>query len=143
MMDDWISVEDRLPEVKGDPVLVYGTTEVDQSYRAIGALWYEPPQLEAYSPAGRKLNITHWQPLPEPPTEDELEAQAWVLFRFWYHQTEPGDQDVSRAMTGLFEILKNRNPNWAERLREGDPIIERQRKIEEIQDLIEWLDPDG
>jgi hypothetical protein len=42
---------------------------------------------------------------------------------------------------GLFEILKNRNPNWAERLREGDPIIERQRKIEEIQDLIERLDP--
>ena len=73
---------------------------------------------------------------------DELEVQAWVLFRCWYYQKEPDDGSVSKAMNGLFEILKDRDPNWAVRLRERDPVEERQKRIEEIRDLIEKLDPD-
>lgn len=48
--DDWISVEDRLPNHR-DIVLTYDGNEVEfDSFPLLGT-------------------ITHWQPLPEPPKE--------------------------------------------------------------------------
>ena len=61
-MAEWISVKDKLPEV-GVKVLVYSAENKNDyevgaysdTYRGffVRRFWYE--------------NITHWQPLPEPP----------------------------------------------------------------------------
>lgn len=65
--DEWINVEDRLPE-RNKTVLVY----------VIGSAWDEP---DAYVSTDRllsnglwetyHLSVSHWMPLPEPPEEEE------------------------------------------------------------------------
>jgi len=52
----WISVKDRLPK-KGDTVLLF-----DGMFIEIGLAKID------FNP-GVDLDFTHWQPLPEPPTE--------------------------------------------------------------------------
>lgn len=63
-MDNWISVKDRLPAHPGD-VLAYD-----------GQCW-----VASYDEDGwRVKGITHWQPLPEPPTpprSNATEAEGW------------------------------------------------------------------
>ena len=61
-MNEWISVKDRLPE-RNDRILAYtplkpGYTELYNVTRGFMA------QL------GKRSDITHWMPLPEPPKED-------------------------------------------------------------------------
>ena len=61
----WISVKDRLPQVKED-VLIY-----DSHHRNIYKAWYigdiDVWFSNEYLP--QFINITHWMPLPEPPKE--------------------------------------------------------------------------
>jgi hypothetical protein len=73
---EWISVNDRLPE-KGQQVNVYGTftNEVSGARKSpsIGVVnWDNEKYSECndyyYYEMGY-LNITHWMPLPPPPTE--------------------------------------------------------------------------
>ena len=59
---EWISVEDRLPESSGR-CLVY-----DAYYIAIGTTYYNAER-RAWV-VGYADKITHWQPLPAPPTTD-------------------------------------------------------------------------
>lgn len=62
-MAHWISVKDRLPQVKED-VLIY-----DSHHRNIYKAWYigdiDVWFSNEYLP--QFINITHWMPLPEPP----------------------------------------------------------------------------
>lgn len=65
VLNDWISVEDRLPE-KGMRVLVYdnmGFGLVSGYHSTAG--WYIEGNLDLDS------NVTHWQPLPKPPQPKE------------------------------------------------------------------------
>jgi len=68
-MNNWISVKDRLPDVYTE-VLFYNPEEnlyIHGYFEDISNSWHEV--------GGNKveLNVTHWMPLPEPPTgKDEL-----------------------------------------------------------------------
>ncbi len=62
-MSDWIKVEDRLPE-EGVSVLV--------SYHGLGPTIAYPIGTKGilqwwHSAGHHAINVTHWQPLPEPP----------------------------------------------------------------------------
>jgi hypothetical protein len=58
---NWISVEDRLPEEK-QVVLTYGYDGNDVLQFLDGEFYHYEDGYE------RHLNITHWMPLPKPPT---------------------------------------------------------------------------
>ena len=65
----WVSVKDRLPEV-GKVVLAFGTrsatTGMFQGINKRNDLWWWK---------GHTIkHVSHWMPLPEPPKEDEHEA---------------------------------------------------------------------
>ena len=66
-MTDWISVEDRLPD-NHNAVLVY-TAEAIASDRTIGKYFRDTDEWLFYDADGHNyaIDITHWQPLPEPP----------------------------------------------------------------------------
>ena len=56
-MDEWISVKDKLPERQGR----YLTRSIIAGQSLVAILWYEK-----YG-SGFDEEVTHWQPLPEPP----------------------------------------------------------------------------
>ena len=58
----WVRVEDRLPE-KGNPVLVITASGYYHAAELIGTSFYDTGRLE------RVGIVTHWMPLPEPPTQ--------------------------------------------------------------------------
>jgi len=67
--DGWISVKDRLPEI-GEWVLINGP-EVCQRIESPSASWkaeyaWNTDHESFYYPE----DITHWMPLPKPPTEE-------------------------------------------------------------------------
>ncbi len=65
--NDWISVEDSLPEHDG-PVLVFApSAELPKPFIYVG--WYDPDSASAsFSlPEHWMHHITHWMPLPDPP----------------------------------------------------------------------------
>lgn len=67
-MSNWISVKDRLPN-NSNEVIVFCLDDVVTTGKYIRVskdkyLWKAP----IYSPyIDNNLNVTHWQPLPEPP----------------------------------------------------------------------------
>lgn len=75
--DNWISVKDRMPE-EGKLVLVY-----DEDEGVEIASWHYCPDLDyedevltenwitttGYKSVLGDIDVTHWQPLPEPPKE--------------------------------------------------------------------------
>ena len=75
-VQEWISVDDRLPEESG-LYITFGCTAVpvrwlhnfDKDIRKFGAWWnYEPDGKEHIRYRFIEAeNITHWMPLPEPP----------------------------------------------------------------------------
>lgn len=77
---EWISVKDRLPKNQ-DPVIVYtdDSTDMygDETGRYVGMAYYTWTPKGGYW-AGTDgnvygaigiINVTHWMPLPSPPTE--------------------------------------------------------------------------
>lgn len=69
--DGWISVEDALP-MPGEDVLVWGEDEYNCVFGETGS-WYM--EIADLTRPGEKppywwsdLRVTHWQPLPGPPT---------------------------------------------------------------------------
>ena len=71
-VNDWISVNDRMPD-NGQDVLVY--IDDKEESRITGCnydngVWYDcVMNCEIVIP-----NITHWMPIPEPPKEDDDDA---------------------------------------------------------------------
>ena len=73
-MSEWISVDDRLPE-DGQPVLyvfninsnlrtvMYGWHE---TIKGLGSGWHQA----GVGGARAEEDVSHWQPIPEPPKED-------------------------------------------------------------------------
>lgn len=65
-MNEWISVEDRLPEKDGRYLCRYGFGSID--YLITGCLSYIATDQEPHwQHASMGLIVTHWMPLPEPP----------------------------------------------------------------------------
>ena len=65
---EWISVEDRLPEEKTNCLVHYKHTYCDDDgYWAIGVSFYDGIEFQV----GLAYKVTHWVPLPTPPTEKE------------------------------------------------------------------------
>ena len=60
---EWISVEDRLPSWEDGKVLIYTPYGISIAQRTTGNRWKGDCAIP-------KL-ITHWMPLPTPPTEKE------------------------------------------------------------------------
>lgn len=69
---EWISVEERLPDVCGMPVLMVAENEYGQTNVVKGFTGYTCPidfctnEIEYYS-IWHAWKVTHWMPLPEPP----------------------------------------------------------------------------
>lgn len=67
-VQEWISVEDRLPEEKVNCIVHYRHAYCDNDgYWAIGFCCYDGEKF-LFDPA---YKVTHWMPLPEPPKEVE------------------------------------------------------------------------
>ena len=63
-VQEWISVEDRLPEEKVDCIVHYRHAYCDNDgYWAIGFCCYDGEKF-LFNPA---YKVTHWMPLPQPP----------------------------------------------------------------------------
>ena len=60
-MAEWISVKDRLP-MKNDSVLVYRPEMKESDVGAVSVQF-------GWNCRRKKTDITHWMPLPEPPSE--------------------------------------------------------------------------
>jgi hypothetical protein len=71
-MSEWISVEDRLPAVSRDVLILLGHALVERGY------WYEQhtPIDGWYFRGSRVDNVTHWQPLPAFPASPVSEPES-------------------------------------------------------------------
>lgn len=66
MMDEWISVKDKLPEL-GEKVLIYGTCNGEKYYSVDILAPYFDENVERFKSYRWHKEVTHWMPLPEPP----------------------------------------------------------------------------
>ncbi len=70
-MTDWISVEDRLPEEFGFYIVSWmngNLTVIGEGAFAYGEQWLVPIYNEDIKITSEYPEVTHWQPLPDPPT---------------------------------------------------------------------------
>ena len=74
--NQWISVQDRLPELEDNSVLVYFTTtsietvHIEDNFKDIPN-GFDKEGNQLYTKWYICSGITHWMPLPEPPKEKE------------------------------------------------------------------------
>ena len=63
-VQEWISVNDRLPEEKVNCIVHYKHAYCDNDdYWAIGTCFYDGEKFQI----GLASKVTHWMPLPQPP----------------------------------------------------------------------------
>ena len=63
-VQEWVSVEERLPEEKVNCIVHYKHAYCDNDdYWAIGICFYDGEKFQLNS----AYKVTHWMPLPEPP----------------------------------------------------------------------------
>lgn len=71
--NEWVSVEERLPEESDGMVLFTNGKAVTSGYR--NHMFRMSGEEGIYAPAIRKgggyMRVTHWMPLPEPPTKED------------------------------------------------------------------------
>jgi len=74
--NQWVSVQDRLPELEDNSVLVYFTTtsiavvHIEDNFKDIPN-GFDKEGNQLYTKWYIFSGITHWMPLPEPPKEQE------------------------------------------------------------------------
>ena len=69
-VQEWISVEDRLPKEKANCIVYYQHAYCDNDgYRAIEVCFYYGEKFQLNS----AYKVTHWMPLPTPPKENDYE----------------------------------------------------------------------
>ena len=67
-VQEWISVDDRLPEEKVNCIVHYKHAYCDNDgYWAIGMCFYDGEKFQ-FDPA---YKVTHWMPLPQPPKGEQ------------------------------------------------------------------------
>ena len=74
--NEWVSVEDRLPDYSDGMVLLTDGNIVQTGYRnwLFRMDWLPGVYCPKQRPSGGEMRVTHWLPLPEPPerkSEDE------------------------------------------------------------------------
>lgn len=63
-VQEWVSVDERLPEEKANCIVYYQHSYCDNDgYWAIGICFYDGEKFQL-NPA---YKVTHWMPLPQPP----------------------------------------------------------------------------
>ena len=65
-MNKWISVKDKMPEIYDTCLVAYHGRVV--LGKCMGDYWFYSDDVGGYS--YHTLEITHWQPLPQPPEEE-------------------------------------------------------------------------
>lgn len=68
---EWISVEDRLPEESGRYLCYYRGSNLICPYSAIYKMFNACDDADEEWNKQYAMMITHWMPLPSPPTEKE------------------------------------------------------------------------
>ena len=67
-VQEWVSVDDRLPEEKANCIVYYQHAYCDNDdYWAIGMCFYDGEKFRV-DPA---YKVTHWMPLPQPPKGEQ------------------------------------------------------------------------
>ena len=73
----WIACEDELPEIRDDSVLVYfpkydcvDMVHIEDWFKDITA-GLDDNGNQLYTKWYKSQGVTHWHPLPEPPTEEK------------------------------------------------------------------------
>ena len=69
-LNGWISVEERLPE-PGQMVLVYCNSRMHTMHVTVSTYMQTYSKVRRCYWSRRIKNVTHWMPLPAPPTEVE------------------------------------------------------------------------
>ena len=70
MREEWRNVEDFLPE-KHQNVIAWAPNGKDQTKRLVREVYYMGGRFYQHGFYANELyGVTHWQPLPNPPTED-------------------------------------------------------------------------
>ena len=63
-VQEWVSVDERLPEEKVDCIVHYKHAYCDNDdYWAIGMCFYDGEKFQL----GPAYKVTHWMPIPQPP----------------------------------------------------------------------------
>lgn len=80
-MDEWISVEDKLPKYKSLYIICANMGFIDTSIMlhemVFVALWDGTNWIGVDDRSPLKYStVTHWMPLPEPPKEEEYGVQS-------------------------------------------------------------------
>ena len=63
-MSEWISVDDRLPDIIGDYICYDQGGEIAWAFFTSNKRW---AYSSCYGEGGFYESVTHWMPLPEPP----------------------------------------------------------------------------
>ena len=73
----WISVEDRLPELYQDVIVINnGKPIMSRRYKCqVRSKLTNNEWVDSWRWSRNLVNVTHWMPIPEPPTKEQNKAK--------------------------------------------------------------------